>query len=861
MDQETGNQLGHYRLLDKLGEGGMGVVWRAQDTTLDREVAIKILPASVADNPDRLARFEREAKAVAALAHPNILNVYDFGRDGDATYMVTELLDGESLRERLSSGSLPARKAAELGRQIARGLAAAHEKGVVHRDLKPDNVFVTREGRAKILDFGLAAITTPGGASAATATHTPTETELTSPGSVLGTVEYMSPEQVRGESVDHRADIFSFGTLLYEMLTAIRPFRRETAAETMTAILREDPTAPDESTAAQIPLPLERILRRCLEKQPEERFQSASDLAFAVESALGSATATSGVVAAVPARSSTRGRAWLAAAAAVVLIALGVVAGRLTGPTVLPEPAFSQLTFRQGRITTARFASDERTVVYSAAWDGGPMELYTLLPGSPESRPLGIQDAHVLSISPQGEMALLLRPRIVVGYTRHGTLARMPVGGGAPRELQDNVSAADWTPDGDALAMVRGEGSRWLLEYPEGTVLFENNGWIGDLAFSPDGSMIAFADHPSLGDDRGYVAVTDLQGNVRRLGEVWGALQGLAWSADGREIRFTAGRKGNIRSFYSMDLAGNHRLVSGAPVDLKLQDIDSAGRTLILRDNASRRIVGRSKQGAEEIPLSWLDWSFPGTISDDGRQILFTEQGEGGGAGYSTYLRPTDGGPAVRLGAGHSLDLHPDGSLVVSALLEPDWGSSLAIYSTGAGQDRRVELSGIRASTVLWTGVGEQMLLIGVREGERRGYLFDPANGSLKPVTGDEIGIFGVAVHPATERFVCRSGDGPLELRSYDGELVRELPEAGQLYPVGWSDDGGTLHLGEVGAIPARVFSLALETGKLEQLLELMPSEPAGLVDIGPVFVTPDGRAYLYSYRRTLSTMYLGEGL
>jgi serine/threonine protein kinase len=292
MPIEAGQNLLHYRLIEKIGEGGMGLVWKAVDTTLDREVAIKILPDTVAGRPDRLARFEREAKAVAALAHPNILAVYDFGREGETTYMVTELLVGSSLRERLTEGPLPPRSAAELARQVARGLAAAHEKGFVHRDLKPENVFVTSEGRAKILDFGLAASTAAGRGADPSSTHTPTETELTAPGSVMGTVDYMSPEQVRGETVDHRSDIFSFGTLLYEMLTATRPFRRDTGAETMTAVLREDPSPTGSESHPQISPALERVVLRCLEKQPGERFQSSSDLAFAVDNALGARAPT-----------------------------------------------------------------------------------------------------------------------------------------------------------------------------------------------------------------------------------------------------------------------------------------------------------------------------------------------------------------------------------------------------------------------------------------------------------------------------------------------------------------------------------------------------------------------------------------
>ena len=310
MSFEPNTELLHYRLIEKIGEGGMGVVWKALDTTLDREVAIKILPDDVTFNAARLGRFEREAKAVAALAHPNIMSVFEFRSEGDTVFMVTELLEGRSLREALAEGPLPARKAAEIARQVARGLAAAHAKGFVHRDLKPENIFLTDEGRAKILDFGLAASTGPGVGSQSDETHTPTATVLTSPGSVMGTVDYMSPEQARGEEVDHRSDIFSLGALLYEMVTGVKPFRRDSAPETLTAVLREDPTPPsaDSVSETRMPAGLERVVMRCLEKLPAERFQSASDLSFAVENALGTTSTYSTEIpamAAVPSASDT----------------------------------------------------------------------------------------------------------------------------------------------------------------------------------------------------------------------------------------------------------------------------------------------------------------------------------------------------------------------------------------------------------------------------------------------------------------------------------------------------------------------------------------------------------------------------
>ena len=282
MPLTPGTILGQYEIRSPLGAGGMGEVYRAHDTRLNREVAIKVLPESLTADPDRLRRFEQEARAAAALNHPNILAVYQMATHEGVSYMVSELLEGETLRERLRRGPIPLRKAIDYGVQIAHGLAAAHEKGIVHRDLKPDNLFVTQDGRVKILDFGLAKLAQPKDASGAECNRCVPLPYGTEPGMVMGTVGYMSPEQVRGKTADHRSDIFAFGTILYEMVTGKQTFRKPTSAETMTAILNEDPPSISQVTAATPP-GLQRVVHRCLEKNPEQRFQSASDMAFALE--------------------------------------------------------------------------------------------------------------------------------------------------------------------------------------------------------------------------------------------------------------------------------------------------------------------------------------------------------------------------------------------------------------------------------------------------------------------------------------------------------------------------------------------------------------------------------------------------
>src|SRR6266404_5152581 len=297
-------KLGRYEIRSKIGEGGMGEVYRARDEKLNRDVAIKVLPATFSQNADRLRRFEQEAQAVGALNHPNILAVYDVGMHDNAPYVVSELLEGETLRQRIGGSALAPRRAIDYALQIAHGLAAAHERGIVHRDLKPDNIFITKDGRVKILDFGIAKLTQAEGSQSQT--DIPTRRVDTGPGIVIGTVGYMSPEQIRGKGVDHRSDIFSFGAILYEMLSGRRAFYGDSAADTMSAILKEDP--PDLSdTNQKISPALERLVNHCLEKNPESRFHSASDLAFALE-AISGASPISGQTMTAMASQSSRDR-------------------------------------------------------------------------------------------------------------------------------------------------------------------------------------------------------------------------------------------------------------------------------------------------------------------------------------------------------------------------------------------------------------------------------------------------------------------------------------------------------------------------------------------------------------------------
>jgi hypothetical protein len=420
--------------------------------------------------------------------------------------------------------------------QIANGLAAAHEKSIVHRDLKPENIFVTREGRVKILDFGLAAQL----AGVATDANSPTMVGGTQPGLVLGTVGYMSPEQVRGTKVDHRTDIFALGAVLFEMLVGRRAFQRDTPAETMTAILRED--VPElSSTSRQVPPPLDRIVRRCLEKNADERLQAARDVAIALEAVSGSDV--SGLLDA-PAPPTTRREPWRRVTLVVVVflagIGLGYLVAAMRAPAAVPIdlPRFRQLTFRRGAIRNARFAPGGQNIVYGAVWNGEPSRIYPVRLERPRSESAPIAEAALLAVSRTGDVAIAARPHRDNLFIDRGTLAQLPLSGGAPRELLEGVIQADFAADG-RMAIVRSQRGRSRLEFPIGRLLYETSGWLFSPRISTDGTRVAFEEHPIHDDDRGWPAVVEVTAKAKRnLTPELASLSGLAWSPSGQDVCF-----------------------------------------------------------------------------------------------------------------------------------------------------------------------------------------------------------------------------------------------------------------------------------------------------------------------------------
>ena len=855
MALEPGSKLGPYEILAPLGAGGMGEVYRARDDRLEREVAIKVLPAELADDANRLARFEREAKAVASLSHPNILAIHDFGRDGTVTFAVTELVDGDTLEELIGVGGVPQRKAVDYCRQIANGLAAAHDKGVVHRDIKPANVIVSREGRVKILDFGLAKLDLMTGDTEAP-TMAVASGAGTAPGAVLGTVGYMAPEQVRGQEADHRADIFSLGAILYELLSGQRAFRAESAVETMSAILKEDP--PDlSSTVEQLPSGLAAMVQHCLEKNPEERFQSARDLAFALDSV--SRVSQSGlreVQTDLPKRKRRVSRIWTAGLALAAL-AIGLVAGsRLRQEEPDAPPSFQRLSFRRGAIFSARFAPDSQTVIYGAAWEGAPIELFSTQIGALGSRPLDLGATDVLSISSNGELAVSIDRRFVAGFETSGTLARVSLAGGAPKVLLENVHEADWGPDGESLAVARLVDGRYRLEYPIGEVRYETDGWIGEMKVSPDGRHIAFVDHPVRGDNVGSVKIVDLSGEVTTI-DVQGS-QGLAWTPGGTEVWVAHGR-----SIRALTLDGEQRLVWSGAITIRLLDIDQNGRLLVAPTTVRREMAGRAP-GAEEINLSWFDWTGPRDLSTDGRTVLFDEGNTGDAEGYWVFLRGTDGSPPVRLGNGVGVAISPDGEKVL-IISYPFTDPKLVLLPVGAGEHQEVEVGDIRLQPLaIWQPDGRGFVFAGSKEGEgTRLFHKNMESGEVRPVTPPGVELNEPrSLSPDGQSVVVRSAEGQLTRYPVAGGEAEPIRGAEpDDFPIRFDESGQFLYVLRFGGVPSPVFKLELATGERTLSGQLAPSDPAGVFDVDKLFMTADGSAYVYSYRRFLSDLFVVEGL
>jgi eukaryotic-like serine/threonine-protein kinase len=841
-----GTRLGDYEVQSLLGMGGMGEVYRAHDRRLDREVAIKVLPASLSSDPGRMRRFEVEARAAAALNHPNILAVFQMGTYEGAPYLVSELLEGLTLREHLRRGPLPIRKAVDYARQIAHGLAAAHDKGIVHRDLKPENLFVSKNDRIKILDFGLAKLTQQ---KVESATITRTLNQETEPGFIMGTVGYMAPEQVRGEAADHHADFFAFGAILYEMLSGQRAFQGANSVEVMGAILNDDPPSLADITPS-VPLVLRVIVQRCMEKNPEQRFHSASDLAFALGS-LSTIPDTQDTTPTTKRVRQARQVLWARISFVVVGLALvggiGLYAGRHFASA--PPIRFEDVILRRGQFGQTRFAPDARTVVYTAGFRFGERGVYVADANTRVGRSLGMPNVEFLAVSRNSELAVLLLPRQLFEHASNawvGTLARVPLSGGTPRPVLENVQSADWSPDGSKLAISRyiEQRNTYTLEYPIGKVLYETKGYISDIRISPDADLVAFMDHPVLGDDMGAVAVVDQLGKRRTISpDVWPKTwseRGLAWSPSGKEVWFT-----NQNGLWAADLHGRTRsLLQVAGYSLHLLDIGQDGSLLLYQSGGDSSMILESwTKPFTQRDLSWLDLPIVTDISNDGKLVLFSEEGNGVAPDFMMFVRKTDGSPAVQLGPGRFGAISPDGQFAITVgVREP---LQLFLVPLGMGETRQLTNDSINHYEAHWLPDNTHFVFAAQETGHGvRGYVQSTRDALAKPITpegcspqivsADGVLILAECVGQAKWRIVSLSGGPALEpkgLRPGDA-------------PLRWTKDNRLWIVNRGPLNSAQILRINPNTGSREPWKEIHLDSFSGIQN---AVITPDGNTFVHT--------------
>ncbi len=850
----AGKQIGPYQITGIIGKGGMGRVFKARDTQLNRQVAMKVLPAGHFSNAERKRRFLEEAKSASALNHPNIITIHGVLEQDGTDFIVMEYVPGKTLDRLIGHKTLPLKQAVKYAAEIADGLAAAHAAGIVHRDIKPSNIMVSEQRRVKILDFGLAkqteqAETSQDGSSQDGSIAV--EAPLTNPGLVFGTAAYMSPEQAEGKRVDARSDIFSFGALLYEMVTGRRAFQGQSTVSIMAAVLNQQPPTP-RALVATLPPELERVILRCLKKDPEQRIQHMDDVKLALEDVLVDIDTAS-----LPAAAQKRNwRAWLIPAICVAAFALLLAAwlGRRTFQT--NQITFHRLTFQRGDILGARFAPGG-SIVYAAEWNGAPSTLFSAQLGNREARNLGLPSGNIMSVSRNGNLA------IVIGAGNaltQGVLAEVPLGGGVPHQLLENVSAADWDRTGESIAVVRTVEGHYRIEYPIGTVLYDTQSPRPPsyLRISPKNGLLAFFEYTDAGDYS--IQVISARHPKQVLSTGWRRISGLDWAPNGRELWFAAARTGVDPAVYAVDLSGRERMLlqtGGIPI---LHDVAADGSLLLSSADSRLGMRCLTPETGGERELSWLDASSIKGISDDGNTILFLELSYGKGRSPAIYIRHTDGSPAFKLGYGTQAVLSPD-SRWVACLQEETGTSRVVVLPTGPGETKTLALGQIRSERFEWFPDSNRILLTGSAPNQPvRTYLLDLSGKKPTPITPP--GVRASRVSPNGQNVVVISA-GTILIRSLaTGEQTSLGPiEAGDLV-ISWSADGRYLFIQHDTSEnrSSKIFRMDVHSGKKELWRELRPPDPGAYI-FGQVCMTPDAKSYGFSYQRDLETLYLVKGV
>jgi hypothetical protein len=847
----------------------MGEVYRARDPRLRREVAIKVLPSALASDLDRLSRFEREARAASALSHPNIVTVYDVGTENSTAYIVVELIDGKTLRDLLLPGPLPIRKLLEIAVQIADGLAAAHESGIVHRDLKPRNVMVTRAGLVKILDFGLAKFSeAPTAAPATSMSETVTEAG-TSPGVLLGTTEYMSPEQARGQPLDFRTDQFSLGTLLYEMATGRHAFARSTPVDTLTAILQQEPT-PVQQLNPEVPAPLRWTIERCLAKSAPDRYASTRDLARELQAMREHISEISGEQRPMAVSAPSPRRKWAIAGAAIAAAAIAVAVfgfglSRLSRRGRIPE--FRRLTFRNGLVTRALFVPRSNGILYTASWDGGPLGTFLTLPEAKGAdRRIEAPAQLPMAYTADGSQVLVLLGSSRARLNPIGRLAWWPALGGQPRPLLDGAGWSDWARSGRFIVVVRTVGDQRVLEiHPESggqpRSLFRTAGAVSWVRISPDERRVAFFHHRSRFDDSGEVRIVSTDGSgSRAITPRFESCAGLAWNDATGEVWFTAAKE----SIYSTALwgatpAGRLKRIYSFPAFLQLQDV-SGGQCLLTGESGdTKMLVQRAGEPPKE--LSWLGSSMITDLSHDGKNLLFID-GTGDQSSPGTWIRSVEGGEAVKVADGEFAAFSPDDQSVVTTTPARTSPAQVLIVSVSSGSARTLTSS--NAVHSFPTFLGPETVLFGrVANGKNEIWEVPARGGEERLVVA---GCDKAAGSPSGREMLCIGGerDNVLFAAAYGAGVkpvlrrVHELPPGARFVHARWSSTGDRIY---VVTTLRRLLTVDAARGTLLADQPVLPGESIGADSLLGAAVNGDATLQAFSVSHLGSQLYLFRGL
>jgi Tol biopolymer transport system component len=770
-------------------------------------------------------RFLREIKTIANLQHPHILGLIDSGEVNGTAYYVMPFVEGESLRDRLNrEKQLPIPDAIRLATEVAGALDYAHRHGVIHRDIKPENILL-HDGSALVADFGIALAASKAGGS-----------RMTETGMSLGTPTYMSPEQAMGErEITGRSDVYALGCVTYEMLVGDPPFTGSTAQAIVAKVMTADP-APLTAQRRSVSPEVEAAVLTALEKLPADRFATPAEFAAALSQRSGTAP-----VRVTPARSRPRWPALVAGALAVA--ALAFLAGQRAGqPRQAAAPTFRQRTFRNEAIYNARFAPDGRTIVYSSAAETGSPDLYIIRPDYPDPTALGVPATHLLSISSKGELAVLVRPDFIRHRLFMGTLARLALGGGAPREVLDSVREADWSPDGAELAIIHDVGGRDRLEFPIGTVLYQGSGYLSDPRVSPDGQHVAFAEHPYRWDDRGTVKIVDRTGKPTAVTPDYPAIEGVAWRSRDELLFSAADTSGYVVRAFGLE--GQVRIAIPGPGVLTTQDVSRSGQVLLTSDDTPFRLMLRAPGASRELDVSWLDVSLAPRFSRDGALLAFTSAGiSDPNFDYDVMVRNSAGGGVARLGSGQAAAFSPDGKWLLAFV--PSTPPRLVLYPTRTGAERPIPIGPFESiGSADWFPDGRSILFCGNRKGEPSHCYAQPvAGGAARAVTPDGTGAGLVspdgqevaAFSPSSghRRYPVAGGNGrDIPGLSFDDQVVR------------WTADGRGVIVGS--ATSSTLDQVDLATGRREPLATLGSEAPGG--QRRPIFFAMADDPHVYAY-------------